>query len=169
MEATPARTWTWPAIIAGLIVFQLAASATLIVFATSDTTFAVEPDYYQKAVHWDQISAAHRAGEALGWKLAFSVDSQADALGRRALDCELSNPAGEPIAGAAVELTAFHYAHASEPLKISLSEGAAGHYGAALPLSRPGVWEFRFAVRRAADICDFREVRELTFAAETAR
>ncbi len=57
------------ALVLGLLGFSVATCVVLIGYATHDPTFAVEKNYYQKAVAFDQIRAEEVASDRLGWKV----------------------------------------------------------------------------------------------------
>jgi len=146
------RAWTWPAIVIGLLVLGVGANLALLVVATSDPGFAVEPDYYAKAVAWDDKRAQDARNLALGWRL--TADARADAAAvppALAVGVELTDAAGRPIDGAAVHVEAFPVSRSQNLLQADLAARGAGRYAASLPLVRMGIWELRFTAARGAD------------------
>ncbi len=162
------RAWRWPAIVLGLLLLQIGTSALMIYVATSDASFAVEPDYYRKAVEWDQRAAQLRAEQALGWRITFDLSADADALQRRLLTARVFDAQQQPLRGASLRVRAFHHARAADALEASLHESAPGEYRVALPLMRAGLWEFRFELTSASRIFSLRELRELAAPAKAA-
>ena len=55
----------------------------MVYVATSDGSFAVEPDYYQKALHWDDARSAAAENAGLGWTVELDGRRQASAAGDR--------------------------------------------------------------------------------------
>ncbi len=53
----------WPWVIGGALVLHVVVSLGVVFFATSDASYAVEEDYYQKAIDWDQKRAQDRTNE----------------------------------------------------------------------------------------------------------
>ena len=51
------KGWYWPVVIVSLLVGGAAANIGFMIVANRDPTFAVEPDYYRKAVDWDRTMA----------------------------------------------------------------------------------------------------------------
>ena len=55
--------WWWPWFVVALLVATAGGQGIMLYAATHDPTFAIEPDYYQKAVAFDttiqQIGRAH--------------------------------------------------------------------------------------------------------------
>lgn len=150
----PARpaVWFWPTLVFALLGMQVLICATIIYASNSDPTFAVEPDYYQKSLNWDAAQAQKRAQSELGWTLALDVSSAASPLGQRQLRCRLMGRDGRPIEGAAVSAEAFHHARGNDRLRIEFIPAGPGSYEAAAPLRKPGLWEFRFDVRRGEQV-----------------
>lgn len=143
--------WHWPLILAGLMAIALIANFTLLFLATSDPSFAVEADYYDKATHWDDKRAQDARNERLGWSLALDVGTTADAVGNRTLRVTLADDDGAPLPDATVDVEAFHNARAAAVLDGELRAIGDGVYEIALPVRRPGVWEFRFVAERGGE------------------
>jgi len=141
------RVWVWPAIVVVLLVMQIVISGAAFVIATSDPAFAVEEDYHDKALNWDDTVAAREASAALGWKAAVRV-GEIDASGQRAVVVTLTDANAAPLAGAEVELIAFHHARAAEKLRAKLTPISGGIYAAKLAMPRDGWYEFRLVARR---------------------
>ena len=56
--------WAWvPATLLGAMLLGL---GTMAYIAIDDPSFALEPNYYDKAVHWDRSQAEARSSQALG-------------------------------------------------------------------------------------------------------
>jgi nitrogen fixation protein FixH len=162
-EAAAARRWV--AVVVGLLGFVVCTQTILITHAVGDPSVVAEPDYYRKAVAWDERMAQEERNAELGWRLTLSVRAGA-VRGSREVICELTDAAGEPLPGAQVSLRAFHKARAGEPQSGRLAEAAPGRYAGELPLSRPGLWELRFIVRLEDEVFTARLERELTTAGE---
>src|SRR3569623_2033596 len=92
-----------------------------VTIATHDKSFAVTPDYYQRAVHWDEEQAARRASEKLGWRVSIETAPQADPLGRRVVSVVLTDAQGQALPAAQLDVTYFHDAHANEPQTLKLT------------------------------------------------
>ena len=61
------RGRAWPIAIAGILFAGIASNVGFAILASSDPAAAVEPDYYRKAVAWDQEMAQEERNIALGW------------------------------------------------------------------------------------------------------
>lgn len=146
----------WPWIIAGLLVFNALATGTLVALANSSSGHAVEPDYYARAVAWDDEMAQQERNRDLGWQLSSALEPTDD--GALALRTTLQDREGAPVTGASIELVTFHRARAADRLTLALREQAPGVYRAAWRSPRRGAWELRYRVVRAGVVFTLREV-----------
>lgn len=161
------RGWMWPAAVVGLLVASAAGNIAFVMLATRDPSFAVERDYYEKALAWDATRAQEARNAALGWRLGASLVPAPGSSGVE-LAVRLTRRDGAPIEGAMVTLETFHNARAGQVIAASLAARGDGVYGALLPLSRAGLWELRFRVNRAGDVFTATMTEELVVAG-TAR
>lgn len=156
--------WRWPLIVVTLLAGHLTICCVTIYLATSDPSFAVEPDYYNKALHWDEFNRQRYANAALGWKLDYQVDKQADVLRQRSLRCTLVDQAGQPIRDAAISLVAFPHRYGTRRQTVELTATDEGDYAATLRFGTLGLWEFRFTVKRAGQTFTYTDQRFVTAA-----
>lgn len=113
--------------------------------ASDDPGFALERDYYQRAVTWNQQQAQWAENERLGYRLVASIIRSPTGA---ALVARVADRAGAPVRGAHVEVEAFANARSAARRTLSLAEGEGGAYHASLDGARPGLWELRFTVVR---------------------
>jgi hypothetical protein len=151
--------WAWvPALLLATMFVGLGAMAYV---AIDDPHFALEPDYYDKAVHWDRSQAEARASATTGLRLQLAPlvttgDGSVD------IEVHVAGPDTRPFTGAQVELSAFPNAYAERVQKLSLRETAPGVYAGRLTRGVLGLWELRLGVVREA--VRFREVRRVDVA-----
>jgi nitrogen fixation protein FixH len=145
------RARWWPVFIIALLVAGAGANIALMVIAARDPSFAVEPDYYQKALRWDEAMTQEYKNAALGWSVEAGVDS-ATRSGPTSIVLKVSDRDGAPVEDASVRVTAFHNARASQIVAATLAPSRGGHYSALLPLDRPGLWELRVRVQQGDHI-----------------
>jgi nitrogen fixation protein FixH len=138
-------------VIVALLGVSLSANLALLVLAVDDPSFAVEPEYYEKAMAWDEKRAQDRRNEELGWSLELEVGHDPSPSGSRTVALLLLDDEGAAIEGATVRLETFHNARAGEIFESTLAPEGGGRYAAALPLRRPGLWEFRFVVESGGE------------------
>lgn len=145
--------WAWaPALLLGSMLTGLGVMAYV---AIDDPSFALEPSYYDKAIHWDAQQAEAEASRELGLRL---VMSPLVLTSSGAVDVELrvSDRHGAPFTSAELRLEAFANARASRVEKLLLSETAPGVYRAQIGAGLRGLWELRVNVTRGT--ARYREV-----------
>jgi len=151
----------WPAVIIGALALHVVVSLVTVWVATSNPSYAVEENYYQKAIHWDDKRAQDGRNIALGWKIAFDVVRSETAGQPATLELRLTDRSENPLPAAGVAVEAFHNTRAGEILRARMVTGHDGRCSAPLAVHRTGVWEFRFVVERGADRFTHTETRYL--------
>jgi nitrogen fixation protein FixH len=146
--------WSW--VPAALLGSMLCGLGTLAFIAMDDPSFALESNYYEKAVHWDRAQAEARDSRALGLRLALLQPLSIAANGEVDLVVSVQDRQGAPYRGAAAELEAFPNAFATRVQRVSLHEMSPGVYRAKLAHGVSGLWELRFRVTQSAS--HFRQV-----------
>jgi nitrogen fixation protein FixH len=149
----------WPYVIAGALALHVVGSLVMVYFATSNDTYAVEPDYYQKALNWDDRRAQDRLNARLGWTLEFTVEP-ANVGGDPILHVAIIDGAGDPLADAVVTVETFANARRDDILTATIAATDSG-YQTALPMRRNGLWEFRFTVTQGRDTFTYRDTRHI--------
>jgi hypothetical protein len=145
------RERIWPT----LVIVALAANVILIVtlarIAGNDPSFAVEPDYYAKAISWDSVQAQRGRDDVLGWRVLPTLTA-VTAERSPSLTLELLDREGRPVTGAEISLEAMPVAFASHVIRATLAaQKTPGQYGGPVAVDRTGLWEFRVLVVRATD------------------
>ncbi|HET9133301.1 MAG TPA: FixH family protein [Gemmatimonadales bacterium] len=140
----------WPTIVVLLLGGNLALGVVLIRVANADPHFAVEPDYYRRAVQWDSTLAQAARNAALGWQWTPSLGAvRGDSV---PMMLAIAGPDGAPVDGAQVTIEARAVAHANETIVDTLSAQGGGWYGASLPIRRTGLWELRVRAVRGDEV-----------------
>lgn len=146
------KGWYWPFLLVGLLASGVGVNLYFMSCAISDPSFAVEPDYYAKAIAWDAHQAQARDNAELGWTLQLAVAPADPGTGRARVVASLLDRDGLPVPGLTVGLEAFHNARASQVVRSELVETAEHAYEADVAVSRPGFWEFRVAATRGTEV-----------------
>ncbi len=131
--------WALPV---GLLVALTAGQLYMVYTAVDDPGFAVEKDYYKKAIHWDTHMQQVAENRRLGWKLA--LETRAGKDGHVQLLVHIRDEKGRPVRGANVSVETFFNARAGHILTADLRDAGNGSYQSALLLRHRGLWEFRF-------------------------
>lgn len=161
-DARTGRGRFWIGVVAGIFVMQMTVGAVLLYFAHSDPSFAVEENYYEKALHWDDDAALRRASEALGWSFDLNVGKATGVLREQPVTVRLADAQGAPIAGATVSMVAYHNARADDAIEITLAEEEPGVYAGSLRARLSGVWVFRVRAEKDDDLFVLEVRRDVT-------
>lgn len=154
-HAEPARTrarFVMPAVVLGFLGTHMLFIFTAITLAVGDPSFAVVPDYYQKAVDWDEHKAERAASEALDWTVEITPSRTVSIRGERAIEVAVHDARGNPVNGADVSVSVYHHARASKVIESELATtGDPGHYAATLDMRNEGVWNITLRITRDSD------------------
>lgn len=136
----------WPFVPVALLAAMVTGLGVMASIAVNDSGFALERDYYAKAVAYDTEIAQRAQNARLGWSLeATAAAAQVGKPSR--LEVRLGDGTSA-LQHARVRVEALRNASAGRVLEAELREAAPGRYEAELPLGRGGLWEFRFTVTR---------------------
>lgn len=150
VERSVLARYGWPVGIAAVLLLSAGSNIAVMLVAQRDPAFAVEPEYYKKAIEWDASMAQERANAVLQWRAsARLVTAPTDgALGSIVVDVTDAN--GQPLTKASVSVEAMHNARASDRIRAALRETIPGTYTASIPAHRPGEWEVRLVIEQGA-------------------
>jgi nitrogen fixation protein FixH len=124
----------WIALVVALLVGNAAAVGVLLA-KSGDPTGRVMPDYYKKAVAWDETVAALRASEALGWDVSTRLVSAGPGRARVIVTISVD---GKPVEGALVDVDVRHRSVAQSVHGV-LSPSGAGRYEGELAITGVGL------------------------------
>lgn len=142
----------WPLLVAIVFLSNIGLAAWVIVRANSDPSFAVESDYYEKALHWNDVIDQRERNAALGWSVTVEGQPRLDAAGRCDLSLRVVDRDGAPISGATVAMEAIPIARAHDLRTLALDEVSPGSYAARIEHARFGHWQLRVRVERGSDV-----------------
>lgn len=158
------KGYAWALVPVVLLGTMFAGWGVMISVALDDPAFAIEPDYYEKAVHFDEHRAEARESRELGWSL--EVAPRVDAEGAL-VRVTLKDRERRPIDGAHVKAIVFHNARSSEWRQLDFRGAGHGVYSERLTPWRPGLWELRFEVEQGGQ--RFLQVSRLSLGAVHGR
>jgi hypothetical protein len=130
-----------------LLGFSMTLIGIMVSISTNDPGFAVEADYYQKAVNWDAHRAQQTANARLGWQTSWRFEPLQGTPRQTRLSLTLNDASMQPLQNAHVEVLAFANARASRVETLALRETSPGVYEGPFDLHRGGLWEFRLTAR----------------------
>jgi len=138
--------WVWPGAVIGLILLGMTMTFGILYASRVDGGPEVIPDYYDRAVVWDDMAAERAASEALGWTASIERPDEGQ------LRLTVRNADGEPISGVhgTVTLMRPHRAAAVEviPFRVDASNSAVD-----IPVTAhgSGLWDVHIEARRGKD------------------
>ncbi len=139
--------WLWAWVPVALLSTMFIGLSSLAYIAIDDPTFALEPNYYDKAVHWNERQAQARESETLGFKLSLPGPLVISAGGKVKVELGVKDRGNVAVLGANVSLDAFPNAHADHVEQLTLRETSPGIYSGELSRGLRGLWELRVVVR----------------------
>jgi hypothetical protein len=146
-NARQGTLWAYVPVV--LLVSMLGGLGLLTSIAVDDPAFAIEKDYYQKAVLWDRELAQQRQNAELGWHA--ELELSALPARRMELRAVLRDARREPIRDATVSVEAFPNARAGQRVSLRLESGEGGIYRGVMAAGRGGLWEFRLRAVRGSE------------------
>jgi hypothetical protein len=112
---------------------------------------AAEPDYYGKAVAWEDVQRQRAANDRLRWNVTPSfAPSETDRRVPR-LELAIADKWDLPIEGGVVAVEAIPVKAVHLGGEVALRELAPGRYAGDLPARMDGQWEFRVRVDREGE------------------
>ncbi len=139
----------WPIGIVVILSATVLSNMAVIVLTGDDPSFAVEPDYYKKAVAWDSSQALATRSDALAWHAQAYVTPMPS--GASTLTIALTDANGEAVRDATVRGELLHIARASDMQRVQFVATASGAYEAVVPMQRAGMWELRLHADRNSE------------------
>jgi nitrogen fixation protein FixH len=151
----------WPLFIIAIFAAGIIPNLVLLFVATNDPSFAVEENYYEKSLAWDETMAQRAENERLGWSTEMSLTSAEAPRGFRRLSLSVLDAQGARLERCRVHVETFHNARAAKRIEADLETSASGVHEALLPMRRPGLWELRLTVRCGEQTFTETSMREL--------
>jgi hypothetical protein len=138
----------WPTLIVTALLGNVILGIFLVRVANSDPSFAVEPDYYRKAVGWDSVRQQAEINRELGW-IATAHLPAVQPGEPEAIEIELTDDSGRPITNATVNIEAMPVAFANRVNSGRLNVTSdPGRYSGNVVVDLTGLWEFRLVATR---------------------
>lgn len=139
----------WPVAIVAVLISQVIFGIWMAKVAGNDPHFAIEPNYYARAVDWDATMAQSRRDKALGWRATATLTR--GTLGSGTLQLSLIDSSGGAVRADSVTVQALAVAHASQVDSLTLRAVPNG-YAAPVPHVTAGLWELRVRAVHGADV-----------------
>lgn len=131
----------WPLFVVGILMTSFTVCGITVYAAVADGSYAVETDYYERAVRWDETAREREESERCAWTSEVDVyTTPADAA---ELSLALHDAQGAPISSARVEVEAFHHAHRNDAVMTTMNAQGEGRYTLSIADARAGLWQVR--------------------------
>ncbi|MBX3406194.1 MAG: FixH family protein [Phycisphaeraceae bacterium] len=139
----------FPGIIFALLGLNFVIVGITVYAANSDGGAVIEPNYYQRALHWDDQRALEERGRVLGWSAGVELTVKD---GATAIGVKLADRAGDPIGGATVRALAFRSADAGRRHELILREVGPGRYEGLVPTRGGGAWQVELRIQARGEL-----------------
>jgi nitrogen fixation protein FixH len=144
-----AARW-WPAALVAVLAITVVANVALYWKANHDPSFAVEPNYYQRAVEWDSTVARRDRSDALGWRADARLAPPE--AGEAALLVRLTTREGAELDSADVRAEVSFNARGAEVFELRLLPTGPGRYAGRILSTARGLWRVDLSAVRGADV-----------------
>ena len=134
----------WPGLIFVFLGANVCVVGITVYFANRADGGATEPDYYRKAINWDQAAAERDRSATLGWKATIATSLNAVTL-------TLTDREGAAVEGATVQAEFFAVLDSGSRVTADFRPAVGGtyQYSGILPT---GTCEFRVRAARGDDV-----------------
>ena len=137
----------WPFVIVGMLLFHATLILGTIAVVSARHDLYVEPDYYAKAVDWDNQREMREMAEKMGWAIDIGLQDDAENQSSKSMLVSITDRNNQPIDGALVELEAVHPAYANDRINRVLIGEGQGHYQKTIAINEPGFWKIKLSIR----------------------
>ncbi|HET9929677.1 MAG TPA: FixH family protein [Polyangiaceae bacterium] len=151
MNTQTLRDNRWAFVPVGLLAAMFVGLGWMARVATNDPGFALERDYYAKAVRWDQHRAEEENDARLGYRLELSSVSSLSSEHKAEVTLRLVDAYGGALRGAHLNAEAFAVARSADVRALRFQEISPGTYRTELDRARAGIWELRCVAARTGE------------------
>ncbi|MFO0826823.1 MAG: FixH family protein [Phycisphaerales bacterium] len=145
-----------------LLGVSVSVAAVTVTMAVAGRPLGVEPDYYERALHWDLDREQIAANDRLGWLISPEFSPGSDGFVR--LTLTVKDKHGVLIPADSMSVEAIPIKNADLRTGVDLAKSGEGRFENDVPLRISGQWEFRVVVKRGDDTYTDRFRRTLEFA-----
>jgi nitrogen fixation protein FixH len=131
--------WFWGTFVVGLLSLQVTGGVIAILLASGDESVAVVPDYYQKALKWDQEVALRAASDRLGWTAHLDQIGGGDGLA--GLRIQVRDQDGQRVDFESGTLEIYRHFRAGNVRRVALPAASAGDIELPNCFDASGLWQ----------------------------
>lgn len=140
--------WRWGSLVVGMLGLQVVLGVVAITLATNDDSVAVVPDYYEKALRWDDEVARRSASDALAYQASVRITD--DGMPVSGIRLELRDAQDQPVEIRAGVLRTYRHLRAADVRSINVPASADGVVRCDGCFNHPGLWELDFELTDAS-------------------
>lgn len=145
MTVEPPRKSNWiPWVFVGAMLVVIAVNAVMVTYALSSYSGLAVDKPYERGVHYNDVLAAQRGQDALGWRVTVNVEA-----GQLVL--RLQDRDGQPLNRVGVTARLERPVSNEAPLPLGFAAMGDGRYVAQLHTPHPGQWDVKAALRHGED------------------
>ena len=134
----------WGSLVVGMLTLQVILGVVAIRLATSDQSSAVIPDYYNKALAWDDQRAQREASQSLNWLLEF-VETSYGKSGS-GLQINIKNQQNQPVPIQSGSVQLYRHARAADVVVAAIAKADDGIIELAGCFPHRGLWQVEIDV-----------------------
>lgn len=131
----------WPIGITAILATSVVGNLIMMRVANDDPSFAIETDYYQRAVDFDTTMHQQSRSDALGWTASATIGEVSN--GKGVLRVQLRGKNAEPVAADSVLAVAFFNGRANDREHLTLVRApsdTSGIYLHDVAVAHAGQW-----------------------------
>jgi len=133
------RGFRWPVFIVALLLLNVGVCVVTVVAALTHPV-TIEPDYYNKALRWDELRAIQTRAAGAGLLATPTADG-------RGLVLAVRTGGGDELMPIAVNAVAAHESEPGVGVPLGVRGDGAGGFETTIPLTRPGLWRINATIR----------------------
>ncbi len=141
----------WAFFPVAMLAFSVVLAVVTVQAALHGQGAAPEPDYYGKAVAWEDVQRQRAENDRLRWNVTPSFAASETDRRIPRLELAIADKWDVPIEGGVVSVEAIPVKAVRLGGEITLQERSPGRYAADLPARMDGQWEFRVRIERDGD------------------
>ncbi len=145
----PRKGKIWPWLLVSLLSFGCGMNIYMVIVAVNDPSFAIEKNYYKKAINWDQTMAQRNINAKLQWRIDLKTEPLlVDKKARLRFHATVLDRSGKIVPEAHVSAEVFHNARSNQRVSVDLTRRSTNVHQGEVAFHRRGVWIFHFTVNK---------------------
>lgn len=137
----------WPWFLVTLLTFGCGMNIYMVIVAVNDPSFAIEKNYYKKAIDWDKTMAQNSMNAQLKWRLDLKTEPVlVNKKARLQFKVKVFDRNGKLLPDVHVSAEVFHNARSRRRSNVDLVRRSNNVHQGDISFHRRGLWVFHFTV-----------------------